>query len=81
MEDSRLVGTPMSTEHKLSKNDDSKEVDQTIYWSMIRKLKYVVHIRPAIALGVGMVARFLANTKKNYMMEIKRIMGYLKGTK
>ena len=38
MEDSRLVGTPMSTRHKLLKNDDSKEVDQTTYISMIRKL-------------------------------------------
>ena len=27
MEDSRLVGTPMSPRHKLSKTDDSKEVD------------------------------------------------------
>ena len=31
MEDSRLVGTPTSTKHKLSKHDDSKEVDQTTY--------------------------------------------------
>ena len=38
MEDSRLVGTPMSTRHKLSKNDDSKEVDQTTYRSIIGKL-------------------------------------------
>ena len=28
-----------------------------------------------------MVARFLANPKENHMMEIKRIMRYLKGTK
>ena len=27
MEDSRLVGTPISTKHKLSKNDNSKELD------------------------------------------------------
>ena len=38
MEDSRPVGTPMSTGHKLSKNDDSKEIDATIYRSMIEKL-------------------------------------------
>ena len=79
MEDSRLVGTPMSIGHKLSKNDDSKEVDQTTYKSMIGKLQYVVHTRPDIALAVGMVARFLENPKENHMMEIKRIMRYLKG--
>ena len=38
MEDSRPVGIVMSTRHKLSKNGDSKEVDQTIYRSMIGKL-------------------------------------------
>ena len=38
MEDSEPFGTPMSTRHKLSKNDDSKEVDQTTYRSMIGKL-------------------------------------------
>ena len=30
--------TPMSTGHKLCKNDDSKEVDQTTHRSMIGKL-------------------------------------------
>ena len=80
MEDSRLVGTPMSTRHKLSKNDDSKEVDQATYRSMIGKIQYVVHTRPDIALVVGMVARFFANPKENHMMVIKRIMRYLKGT-
>ena len=68
----------MSTGHKISKNYDSKEVDQTTYRSIIEKLKYVVHTRPYIALAVGMVARFLANPKENHMMEIKRIMRYLK---
>ena len=37
MKDSRLVGRSMSTEHKFFKNDDSKEVDQTTYRSMIGK--------------------------------------------
>ena len=48
--------------------------------STIGKLQYVVHTRPDIALAVGMVAIFLANPKENHMMEIKRIMRYLKGT-
>ena len=31
MEDSRPVGTPMSTRHKIYKNDESKEIDETKY--------------------------------------------------
>ena len=80
MEDSQLVGTPMCTRLKLTKDDESKEVDQTLYRSMIRKLQYVVHTRPDIALAVGIVARFLAKPRENHIMAIKRILRYLKGT-
>ena len=45
MEDSKPVGTPMCTRLKLTKDDDSKEVDQTLYRSMIGKLQYVAHTR------------------------------------
>ena len=53
MEDSRLVGTPISTRHKLYKKDDSKEVDQTTYRSMIGILQHLVHTRPDIVVVVN----------------------------
>ena len=81
MENSKLVETPMCIRLKLTKDDDSKEVDQTLYKSMIRKLQYVVHTRPNIALTIGIVARFSAKLRENHMMAIKRILRYLKGTK
>ena len=67
--------------HKLSKNDDSAEVNKTLYKSMIGKLQCVVHNRPDIALYVGIVTRFSANPRENNWMDVKRIMRYLKGTK
>ena len=70
----------MCTELKLTKDDDSKEVDQTLYKKMIGKLQYVVHTRPDITLAFGIVERFSAKPKENDMMEIKRILIYLKGT-
>ena len=66
---------------KLTKDDDSKEVDQTLYRSMIGKLQYLVHTIPNITLEVGIVARFLTKPRENHMMAIKRILRYLKGTK
>ena len=80
MEDSKPVGTPMCTGLKLTKDDESKEVDQTLYRSMIGKLQYVVHTRPDIALEVGIVARLSAKLKEIHMMAVKRILRYLKGT-
>ena len=70
----------MVTGHKLSKNDESVEVNQTIYRSMIGKLQYVVHSRPDIALDIGIVAIFFANPRENHLMVVKSIMRYLKGT-
>ena len=80
LEDSKPVSTPMVTSLKLSKNDESAEVNQTLYRSMIGKLQYVVHSRPDIALAIVIVARFSANPKENHLMAVKRIMRYLKGT-
>ena len=74
------IGTSMTNGHKHFKNDDSKEVDQTTYRSMIGKLQYVVHTRPDIALAVGIVARFLEKSRENHMMVVKRILRYLKAT-
>ena len=80
MEDSKPVGTPMCTGLKLTKDDDSKEVDQTLHRSMIGKLQYAVQTRPNIALAIGIMARFLEKPRENHMMAIKRILRYLKGT-
>ena len=38
LEDSKPVSTPMATGHKLTKNDESAEVNQTVYRSMIGKI-------------------------------------------
>ena len=81
LEDSKPVSTPMVIEHKLSKNDDHLvEVNQTLYRSMIGKLQYVVNSRIDIALSVGIVARFSKIYKENHLMDVKRIVRYLKET-
>ena len=80
MEDSKPIGTPMCIGLKLTNDDDSKEVDQTLYRSMIGKLQYVIHTRSNIALAVGIVARFSAKPRENHMMAVKRILRYLNGT-
>ena len=70
----------MAIGHKLSKNDDFVEVNQTMYRSMIRKLQYVILSKSHIALAIRIVARFSVDPRENHLMEVKRIMSYLKGT-
>ena len=80
MEDCKPISTPMITGCKLSKDDESKEVDQKLYRSMIGNLVYVTTSRPDVMQAVGLVKRFQANPKEAHVLEIKRIFKYLKGT-
>jgi hypothetical protein len=63
MEDSKPVGTPMVTGCKLSKNDDSPDVDQKSYRSMIGSLLYIRTSHPDIMHAIGMVGRFQSASK------------------
>jgi hypothetical protein len=71
----------MQTSCKLSKDDDSKSIDQRKYRSMIGNLLYVTASRPDVMQVVGQVARFQAAPKESHVSAVKRIFRYLKGTK
>jgi hypothetical protein len=64
MEDCKPIITPMQTSCKLSKDDDSKPIDQRQYRSMIDSLLYVTTSRPDVMQTVGQVARFQATPKE-----------------
>ena len=70
----------MITGCKLSKDDESKEVDQRLYRLMIGSLLYVTASRPDVMQAVGQVARFQASLKETHIRAVKRIFRYLKGT-
>ena len=80
MEDCKPVSTPMIIGCKLSKDDESKEVDQRLYRSMISSLLYVIASRPDVMQVIGQVARFQASPKGTHIIEVKRIFRYHKGT-
>ena len=65
---------------KLRKEDESKEVDQRIYRSMIGSLLYVTSSRPDVMQVVGQVARFQAAPKQTHIISVKNIFRDLKGT-
>ena len=65
---------------KFRKDDESKEVDQKIYKSIIGSILYVMASRPYVMQAVGLVVRFQANPKEAHVLAIKRIFRYLKGT-
>jgi hypothetical protein len=80
MEDSKPMSTPMVTGCKLSKDDDSPDVDQSSYRSMIGSLLYIITFHPDIMYVVGIVGRYQATPKQSHFLVVKRIFRYLKGT-
>jgi hypothetical protein len=80
MEDFKPVGTPMVTGCKLSKDDDSPNVDQSSYRSMIGSLLYITTSCPDIMHVVGMEGRYQSPPKHNHLLAVKRIFRYLKET-
>jgi hypothetical protein len=80
VEDCKPVITPMQTNCKLSKDDDSKSTEKRQYRSMIGSLLYVTASKPDVMQAVGQVARFQEAPKESHVLAVKRIFRYLKGT-
>ena len=77
MEDCKPMGTKMIIGCKLTKNDDSPNVDQTTYRSMIGSLLYLTPSRLDIMHVVCLVARFQSSPKESHAVAIKRIFRYI----
>ena len=80
MEYCKPVSTLMITNCKLNKEDESKEVDQRIYRSIIGSLLYVIASMPYVMQVVGQVAIFQPSPKETHIIKFKRIFKYLNGT-
>ncbi|GJU08029.1 retrovirus-related pol polyprotein from transposon TNT 1-94 [Tanacetum coccineum] len=80
LEDSKPTKTPMSTEIKLTKDDEADSVDSTKYRGMIGSLLYLTASRPDILFSVCLCERFQENPKTTHLEVVKRIFRYIRGT-
>ena len=80
LESASFVRTLMSPNVKLTVDLLSKNVDSSLYRSMIGSLLYLTTSRADISYSVGMCARYQANSKESHMIALKRIIKYVKTT-
>ncbi|GKD22710.1 retrovirus-related pol polyprotein from transposon TNT 1-94 [Tanacetum coccineum] len=80
LEDSKPTKTPISTEIKLTKDDEADSVDSSKYQSMIGSLLYLTASRLDIMFSVCLCARFKENPKTTHLEAVKRIFRYVRGT-
>jgi Reverse transcriptase (RNA-dependent DNA polymerase) len=80
MDECNPVNTPVESGMKLSRYDEGKTVDATLYRSLVESLRYLTCTRSDIAYGVGLVSRYMEEPKMTHWKVIKRILRYVKGT-
>ncbi|GJR36859.1 hypothetical protein Tco_1212543 [Tanacetum coccineum] len=80
LEDSKPTKTPMSTEIKLTKEDESYSMDNTKYRGMIGSLLYLTASRPDIMVSVRLSACFQEYLKTTQLEAVKCIFRYIGGT-
>ncbi|GJX11660.1 retrovirus-related pol polyprotein from transposon TNT 1-94 [Tanacetum coccineum] len=80
LEDSKPMKTPMSSDTKLTKDEECESVDSTKYRGMIGSLLYLTASRPDIMFSVCLCARFQEAPKTPHLEAVKRIFRYIKGT-
>ncbi|GKC81713.1 retrovirus-related pol polyprotein from transposon TNT 1-94 [Tanacetum coccineum] len=80
LEDSKPMKTPMSSDTKLTKDEEYESVDSTKYRGMIGSLLYLMASRPDIMFSVCLCARFQEAPKTSHLEAVKHIFRYIKGT-
>jgi len=80
MEDCKVINSPVECGSKLSKHEDEKKIDPTLFKSLIGSLRYLTCTRPDILYATGIVSRFMKNPTTTRLKAAKRIFRYLNGT-
>ncbi|GJZ63280.1 retrovirus-related pol polyprotein from transposon TNT 1-94 [Tanacetum coccineum] len=80
LEDAKPIKTPMSSETKLTRNEEGEPIDDTKYRGMIGSLLYLTVSLPDIMFSVCLCARFQEAPKTSHLEAVKRIFRYIKGT-
>ncbi|GJZ96075.1 retrovirus-related pol polyprotein from transposon TNT 1-94, partial [Tanacetum coccineum] len=80
LEDSKPIKTPMSSETKLTRDEDGEPINDTKYRGMIGSLLYLMASHPDIIFSVCLCARFQEAPKTTHLEAVKRIFRYIKGS-
>ncbi|GJY45415.1 retrovirus-related pol polyprotein from transposon TNT 1-94 [Tanacetum coccineum] len=80
LEDTKPIKTLMSSETKLTCDEEGEPINDTKYCGMIGSLLYLTASCPDIMFSVCLCARFQGAPKTSHLEAVKRIFRYIKGT-
>eukprot|EP00253_Pinus_taeda_P005715 PITA_05715 len=79
MQECKVAITPTVMGLKLSKEDNNKEFNPSLYKSIVGSLMYLTATRPDIMFVVSLISRFMERPKEAHWQVAKRILRYVKG--
>lgn len=80
MSNCNSVTTPSDAGLKLTKDQDGKKVDSTLFKQIVGSLMYLTATRPDIMHSVSVISRYMENPTELHLLAAKRTLRYLKGT-
>ena len=80
MANCKSVATSLVVNEKLTKEDGSKQVDATLYRSLVGSLLYLTATRPDIMFATSLLSRFMHNPSQTHFGAAKRVLRYVRGT-
>ncbi|XP_058003620.1 secreted RxLR effector protein 161-like [Hevea brasiliensis] len=80
MENCKTVSTPAVQGEKLSKSDEARKIDASLYRSLIGCLLYLSPARPDIMYATSILSKFMQSPCEVHYRAAKRVMRYVKGT-
>ncbi|XP_056848933.1 uncharacterized mitochondrial protein AtMg00810-like [Raphanus sativus] len=75
-----LAHTPMDSGLKLSKSEEERSIDATIYRRNIGCLSYLLHTRLDLSYCVGVLSRYMQDLKESHGAAMKQCLRYFQGT-
>eukprot|EP00253_Pinus_taeda_P013886 PITA_13886 len=78
MQDNKAAITPTVMGLKLSKEDNNKDFDHSLYKSIVGSLMYLTATRPDIMHVVSLISRFMERPKEAHWQKAKIILRYVK---
>eukprot|EP00253_Pinus_taeda_P017662 PITA_17662 len=81
MQENKAAITPTVMGLKLSKEDNNKDFDPSLYKSIVGSLMYLTATTPDIMHTVSLISIFMERPKEAHQQAAKRILRYVKGTK
>ena len=80
MQNCSSLTCPMYPNSKLSLDDDSPEVDSTLYRQLIGSLLYLANTRPDLSFSMSILSQFSTHPRRSHWQAAIRVLRYLRGT-